>query len=403
MTDEQPPHGLDPAAITTKLELAAAIRTIKGTTSYDKIETASAELVKIQKDSAALAAAAGRKPKKWTMTLLGKSTVAGWMNRRGHLPDEDFLATFLRVFAYTDLQIQLWLEAVDKLRSPSPGTQEVIPSDTHPSGPITENDPTNLGVRQAINFGTSTTSDLPLLPPYVHRAHDERLRGTLRAAVANTMVVVVGGSATGKTRACFEAVAVELPDWTFLYPTNATELADVLDAGVAARTVVWLDEIKNYLDDDIVVAGVHRLLTDRRTASPVIIIGSMWPERWLRLTRQPDEDLRYVGAPARTLLRLRHVVKISIPDDFSSAAADEITELRRLAATDPRLAAAVEMGGENVMITQGLAGGPLLVDQYNTLLKPQPKAIISVAMDATRLGHQALSGESCWNKQPGAT
>jgi hypothetical protein len=55
MTDEQPPHGLDPAAITTKLELAAALKTIKGTTSYDKIRKASSELVQIQKAATAIA------------------------------------------------------------------------------------------------------------------------------------------------------------------------------------------------------------------------------------------------------------------------------------------------------------------------------------------------------------
>ena len=60
-------------------------------------------------------------------------------------------------------------------------------------------DPVDLGVHQVIGGGP--------MPPYVRRPHDELLRAVLDPAVAASRLVVVrGGSSTGKTRAAYEAV-----------------------------------------------------------------------------------------------------------------------------------------------------------------------------------------------------
>src|SRR5215510_3762488 len=66
-------------------------------------------------------------------------------------------------------------------------------------------DPVELGVHQVIRGGP--------MPAYVRRPHDELLRAVLDPAVpASRLVVVRGGSSTGKTRAAYDAVADRLAD-----------------------------------------------------------------------------------------------------------------------------------------------------------------------------------------------
>jgi len=51
---------------------------------------------------------------------------------------------------------------------------------------------------------------LPILPPYVPREHDQVLDQVVAAAAdgRSGIAVLVGGSSTGKTRACWEALAL---------------------------------------------------------------------------------------------------------------------------------------------------------------------------------------------------
>jgi hypothetical protein len=72
-------------------------------------------------------------------------------------------------------------------------------------------DPVELGVHQVIGGGP--------MPAYVRRSHDELLRAILNPAVPTSRLVVVrGGSSTGKTRAAYEAVASRLAHWQLDYP-----------------------------------------------------------------------------------------------------------------------------------------------------------------------------------------
>ena len=106
---------------------------------------------------------------------------------------------------------------------------------------------------------------------------------------ASRLVVVVGGSSTGKTRACWEMLASlpgrarktrprggmlaslsgRVPQWLLWHPIYPTR-PEALLAGlgqVGPHTVVWLDEAQLYLDtpDDTgerVAAGLRGLLGD---------------------------------------------------------------------------------------------------------------------------------------------
>ena len=75
-------------------------------------------------------------------------------------------------------------------------------------------DPLQLGVHRVISGGP--------MPAYVRRPHDELLRAVLDPAEqVSRLVVVRGGSSTGKTRAAYEAVIAVLADWQLDYPLNA--------------------------------------------------------------------------------------------------------------------------------------------------------------------------------------
>jgi hypothetical protein len=55
--------------------------------------------------------------------------------------------------------------------------------------------------------------ELPLLPPYISREHDEMLSRVVRAATdgQSGIAVLVGGSSTGKTRACWASAPSSRP------------------------------------------------------------------------------------------------------------------------------------------------------------------------------------------------
>ena len=116
---------------------------------------------------------------------------------------------------------------------------------------------------------------LPELPAYVPREHDAALAHVVTAAAAGTsgIAVLVGGSSTGKTRACWEALALlrdQDPPWRLWHPIDPSRPDAALRElpGLRPRTVVWLNEAQFYLDtaDGMgarVAAGLRELLCDR--------------------------------------------------------------------------------------------------------------------------------------------
>jgi hypothetical protein len=114
--------------------------------------------------------------------------------------------------------------------------------------------------------------------------------------------VLVGGSSTGKTRACWEALALlrgQDPPWRLWHPIDPSRpdaaLAEL--PGIGPRTVVWLNESQFYLDPaeaglgervaaglgERVAAGLRELLRDPGRA-PVLVLATLWPQYWHDLT-----------------------------------------------------------------------------------------------------------------------
>jgi tetratricopeptide (TPR) repeat protein len=247
-------------------------------------------------------------------------------------------------------------------------------------------DPFALEVHRAIEAPSGATP-LPALPTYVKRAHDRRLRAIIKRAASgrSAAAVLVGSSSTGKTRACWEAVQALPDEWQLWHPVDPSRpeaAADALPA-VKPRTVIWLNDAQHYLLTpanglgERVAAGLRVLLRDS-ARSPVLVLGTIWPEYWKTLTSQPDDESDN-HAQARALLT---GIDIPVPEVFSGSA---VYTLQMAAKADPRLAEAASRA-EDGRITQFLAGGPALLERYRNAPAPA-KSLIEAAMDARRLGH----------------
>jgi hypothetical protein len=229
-------------------------------------------------------------------------------------------------------------------------------------------------------------SGLPVLPVYVPREHDTALAEVVMAATAGAsgIAVLVGGSSTGKTRACWQALELLRglePGWRLWHPIDpsrpAAALAQLPDIG--PRTVVWLNEAQYYLGPadgtgERVAAGLRDLLRER-ARGPVLLLATLWPRFWDALTDRPPGDAD-PHAHARELLTGHN---IQVPSAFTPAQLRELQQAR-----DPRLTQAAAKSRDGQVI-QYLAGARELLDRYRTA-SSTAQALIHTAMDARRLG-----------------
>ncbi|MFF7249995.1 tetratricopeptide repeat protein [Embleya sp. NPDC008237] len=256
--------------------------------------------------------------------------------------------------------------------------------------PIDAWDPHDLEVHPAgaVPEAGASGRDGQGLPGYVARGHDRVLAEVVCGAVGgrSAMVVLVGSSSTGKTRACWEAVR-PLADhgWRLWHPFDPTRAEAALTdlARVGPQTVVWLNEAQHYLGaphvGEQVAAAVHTLLT-APGRGPVLVLGTLWPEyadRYTRLARPggPDPHSR-----VRELLAGR---TLAVPDTFDDDALRAANTLAR--SGDRLLADTLTRAQGSGRIAQDLAGGPQLLRRYREATAPA-RALLQVAMDARRLG-----------------
>ena len=260
--------------------------------------------------------------------------------------------------------------------------------------PVADCDPLALEVHPAIDLaGQERSGDRvsDRLPAYMARAHDEQLRKIAAEVIAggSRLVTLVGGSSTGKTRACWElAQYLDHQDpsrWRLWHPYDPTRPAAAVAAidQAGPHTIVWLNDAQHYLMlvdltlGERIAASLRTLLYDPRRA-PVLVLATLWPEYWSALSTPPLAGTPDPFAQARVLLNgtVIPVADVFTPDEMATLTGPE---------ADPRLqqAATYAEGGR---ITQYLAGVPELIDRYRTA-PPAARAIIQVAMDARRLGY----------------
>ncbi|GGM83728.1 hypothetical protein GCM10007977_101390 [Dactylosporangium sucinum] len=244
---------------------------------------------------------------------------------------------------------------------------------------VSEADPRQLGVHASIRVD-GVDSDMP---SYVERDVDGGERG-VRALVATAaqrggFVLLVGGSSVGKTRCAYEAVRAVLPDWWLVHPSSSDDIA-ALAADPPHRTVLWLDEIQRYFGGERGLAGgIMRALLS--APSPIVIVGTIWPDRYLRFTDTPTYDSADPHAQEREVIELAEVVVVA--DAFTPA---ERRRAETAAATDRVLATALNTTGFG--LTQTLAAAPQLVSHWEIAktVHPYAWALLLAAVDLNRLG-----------------
>jgi uncharacterized protein YidB (DUF937 family) len=259
-------------------------------------------------------------------------------------------------------------------------------------------DPEKLGVHRVAGGGCLT--------PYIRRPHDDVLDALLDPAVRRSRLVAIrGGSSTGKTRAAYEAVSRrQLAGWRLDYPRGEAGLSTLLDAGIRARTILWLDELRDYTSGtDRGTTMLDRLAQLLEDQDQVIVVTTMWPEHWTAYTdaarTAPGLAQDPAGAAGRLLARLPSLSGYP-PADLTSASggvidvplaftAEEVIAATR---TDPVLAdaaTAAASAGQTGHLAQYLAAVPDLLDRYQGAAGDRyGRAVIIAAMDAARLGCQ---------------
>jgi tetratricopeptide (TPR) repeat protein len=233
------------------------------------------------------------------------------------------------------------------------------------------------------------------LPTFVDRDQGSQIHRWMHAArETGGFLLLVGNSSVGKTRLLYETARKVLPDFAVLAPDLGDgNLVNQLAAATfpLPRLLVWLDELQRFLDGPyctsgstpITAATVRRLLD---APTPVIIVGSLWPEHAAQLRTSDTE-------PPTDKPRPRYPNAVDILDDrrlhevvLRTFSTGERQAAVRLAAHDPRLATA--LADRDFNVTEILAGARELVRRYERATNDQ-QAVIHAAIDARRLGIHA--------------
>jgi hypothetical protein len=289
-----------------------------------------------------------------------------------HMPGHDCEPTSTRNLMLGSASNVVQVGSADAVYLSSPTESCVAPR----TRPIAECSPFDLEVHRSIQ-----ADDHVSLPAYISRPHDDVLHELVDLAIEGRsgMAVLVGGSSTGKTRACWEALQRLPAEWRLWHPINPgrPEAAREELALIEPHTVVWLNESHHYLLTprsalgEQVAAGLRDLLR-QIGRSPVLVLGTLWPEYWHILSQFPIDGIADQHAQARALLTGRVV---SVPDTFTSADMS-----LALDSGDPRLHEAVKFGRDRQVI-QYLAGGPALLERYEHA-PTTARTLLDVAIDA---------------------
>ncbi|MFF0198745.1 sel1 repeat family protein (plasmid) [Streptomyces anulatus] len=253
----------------------------------------------------------------------------------------------------------------DPLRWPLAGGWDALAAGTHRSRPD--------------DFGDA-------VPPYVPRDQDAVIRTRLtRAAHEGGLVLVVGDSTAGKTRACFEALRAELPEYRVVAPAGGADLltaVEVIDR-TAVRCVVWLDDLESCLGPDGLEPGLLAELIRLR----IPVLATMRHQQF-EIFAAPEttsemgtEHARTATAGARVLRQLDPVElnRIWTPGELERAGEGE----------DDRIADALAHHG-TYGIAEYLAAGPALLQEWRRAHRPgghpRAAALIAAAVDLARTG-----------------
>jgi tetratricopeptide (TPR) repeat protein len=220
--------------------------------------------------------------------------------------------------------------------------------------------------------------------PYIPRDIDKELRDAVHR---KALIVVVGESTAGKSRAAFEAIRSQTPDHLLAVPSGREALAAVTTRlSESRRFILWLDDLERFLGPGgLTPARVASLTT--RTGHSTIIVATMRTSEYERFTARAEPSLDDQGRSAwragRDILRSAHIItlrRLWSPAELAAAEAF---------ADDARIARALQQA-KTFGVAEILAAGPELLRDWHLAWAPggHPRgaALVAAAVDCRRAG-----------------
>ncbi|MER6021899.1 tetratricopeptide repeat protein [Streptomyces anulatus] len=223
------------------------------------------------------------------------------------------------------------------------------------------------------------------VPPYVPRDQDTLIRTRLtKAAAEGGLVLVVGDSTAGKTRACFEALRTQLPEYRVATPARGPDLmlaVEVIDR-TRTRCAVWLDDLESYLGPEGLEPGLLTELVRLR----IPVLATMRHQQF-EIFAAPE------GASEEGAEHARSVAGAKVLRQLDPVELDRVWtvgELERAGeANDERIADALIHHGP-YGLAEYLAAGPALLQEWRRAARPgghpRAAALIAAAVDLARTG-----------------
>ncbi|MFJ6479439.1 hypothetical protein ACIQK6_04695 [Streptomyces sp. NPDC091682] len=255
-----------------------------------------------------------------------------------------------------------------------------VASRTHttPGRPITDYDPHELGVHPI----TAPNSAATPLTPYIPRPHDLELHDHIDRAVTgrSTVLFLVGPSASGKTRAIWEAVRLLPQPWRLWSPWPAPDPESVLTElkHLPAHTVIWLDEAQHTLhgpQGERFTSTLRTILGDP-SRGPFLVLGTLWPHYAHEFTSPPSHTEPDPAPHARALMQ--QAALLAVREHFTKREHQLALELG-----DEPLKQAAQLTETRVLPM--LTAGPQLHSRYQTA-PPATQALVKAAAAARALG-----------------
>lgn len=250
----------------------------------------------------------------------------------------------------------------------------VVGSGTIEIRPLATYNPTaDLGIHLPTQW-----TDWGGLPEYVLRSVDVQLD---QALSQGGFVVIEGNSAAGKSRTGYEGLKrnVEAFGWSsVVVPSSGPALRDLLTSGHDfTDSVIWLDDLEQFMGQGGVDAGVVRSLCSHRN---VVIVATMRSRAKAALYTSARADLS-----ARKTLNMATTLRVERNLDRDERI--RATALRE----DPRIADALDRAGE-AGFAEYIAAGPSAVERWLSGKcggSEVGAALVSAAVDFRRAGYLA--------------